>query len=194
MRRLRFSVGSLNRAASKPGHALSENAPLPPVLRSGYQCPMVTRGCLASLILLILVLMGFTSAALAQPANDNFANATVITGPSGSAGGNNVGATLEPGEPSLTGNPGGQSAWFVWTAPSDMSVSFNTIGSDFDTLLGVFTGNSVDALALIQDNDNAGSGLQSRVSFAATAGTTYYISVDGYNAGGGASQGTILLN
>src|SRR5262249_53378779 len=117
------------------------------------------------------------------------------TGPSGSVGGSNVGATVEPGEPSLTGNPGGQSVWYTWTAPSDMSVTFNTVGSDFDTLLGVFTGGPTGGnLTLIHDNDNAGNGLQSRVSFAATAGTTYYISVDGFNAGGGASQGVILLN
>jgi uncharacterized delta-60 repeat protein/uncharacterized repeat protein (TIGR01451 family) len=144
---------------------------------------------------LSLFLVGVGSTALAQPANDNFANATVIVGPSGSVSGSNVGATLEPGEPSLTGNPGGQSVWYTWTAPSDMSVTFNTVGSDFDTLLGVFTGGpTVDNLTLIQDNDNAGNGLQSRVSFAATAGTTYFISVDGFNAGGGASQGVILLN
>jgi uncharacterized delta-60 repeat protein/uncharacterized repeat protein (TIGR01451 family) len=145
-------------------------------------------GCLS------LLLVGVASTVLAQPINDNFVNATVLAGPSGSAGGNNVGGSLEAGEPSLAGNPGGQSVWFSWTAPSDMTVSFNTLGSDFDTLLGVFTGPSVDALTLIQDNDNAGSGLQSLVTFAATAGTTYFISVDGYNAGGGASQGSILLN
>src|SRR5262249_11803712 len=129
-----------------------------------------------SILYLLVTLLGLTPSALAQPANDNFTSATVITGPSGSVGGSNVGATVEPGEPSLTGNPGGQSVWYTWTAPSDMSVTFNTVGSDFDTLLGVFTGGpTVDNLTLIQDNDNAGNGLQSRVSFAATAGTTYYI-------------------
>ncbi|HTL55238.1 MAG TPA: Calx-beta domain-containing protein [Candidatus Limnocylindrales bacterium] len=132
--------------------------------------------------------------AMAQPANDSFANPTTITGPSGSVSGSNVGASLESGEPSLAGNPGGQSVWFQWTAPSDMTVTFNTVGSDFDTLLGVFTGNTVDALTLIQDNDNANGTLQSSVTIAASAGTTYFISVDGYNAGGGASQGIITLN
>jgi uncharacterized delta-60 repeat protein/uncharacterized repeat protein (TIGR01451 family) len=145
-------------------------------------------------VLFVLALVCLAFSALAQPANDNFANATSIAGPSGAISGSNVGGSLEAGEPNLAGNPGGQSVWYVWTAPSDMTVSFNTIGSDFDTLLGVFTGPSVNALTLIQDNDNAGSGLQSSVTFAASAGTKYYISVDGYNAGGGASQGIVVLN
>ena len=144
--------------------------------------------------LLLLTFIGFAFAAAAQPINDNFVNATAITGPSGSVSGSNVGGSLEAGEPNLAGNPGGQSVWFVWTAPSTQTVSFNTVGSDFDTLLGVFTGGAVNALTLIQDNDNSGSGLQSKVTFNATGGTTYYISVDGYNAGGGASQGNITLN
>src|SRR5579862_3511853 len=80
-------------------------------------------------------------ALLAQaPPNDNFASATVIVGPSGTINGSNIGATLEGGEPSITGNPGGKSIWYVWTAPADMTVTFNTFGSDFDTLLGAYAG------------------------------------------------------
>ncbi len=137
------------------------------------------------------------AAAWAQPANDSFANAQMIAGPSGFLApgtASNVGATLEPNEPAIQGNPGGKSVWYSWTAPATASITFNTYGSDFDTMLAAYTGNSVDALSLLQDNDNAGGGRQSSISFFATAGTTYYIKVDGYNAGDGASQGIINLN
>src|SRR5579859_920710 len=130
MRRLRFSFVSLNRALLRR----SEPSARPKVLITWLP--------------LLLALLGLASTAVAQPVNDSFVNATAITGPSGSISGSNVGGTLEAGEPSLAGNPGGQSVWFVWTAPANMTVSFNTFGSDFDTLLGVFTGGAVNALTL----------------------------------------------
>jgi hypothetical protein len=37
-----------------------------------------------------------------EPSNDNFANAQVIIGTSGSVAGTNVGATVEPGEPAMS--------------------------------------------------------------------------------------------
>src|SRR5262245_54671032 len=39
---------------------------------------------------------------VAQPANDNFANAQIISGQSGSVMGSTVGATVEVGEPPVT--------------------------------------------------------------------------------------------
>src|SRR5262249_40224771 len=71
------------------------------------------------------------------PVNDNFANATVITGSSVSATGSNVGATKEPGEPPIAGNAGGASVWWSWTAPASGSVTISTAGSSFDTILGI---------------------------------------------------------
>jgi hypothetical protein len=64
------------------------------------------------------------------------------------------------------------------------------MGSDFDTLLGVYTGTSVSALNVIAANDNQGFSTFSVVSFNAKAGTQYQIAVDG---SGGAS-GSIQLN
>src|SRR5437868_7159364 len=85
----------------------------------------------------------------AQPVNDDFGNATSLSGPSGVVSGSNIGATLESGEPNITGNAGGQSVWYAWTPLTDMTITFTTLGSDFDTLLGVYTGPSVDALTLV---------------------------------------------
>jgi len=125
------------------------------------------------------------------PANDNFANAQVISGNSGTVTGSNVGATKEPGEPNHAGNAGGASVWYRWTPSISGSVTIDTIGSNFDTLLAVYTGSAVDSLTLIASNDDIGGGnLQSRMTFPATAGTTYHIAVDGY----GGDTGNITLN
>src|SRR5207244_362504 len=89
-----------------------------------------------------------------------------------------------------------RSVWWTWTAPTNGTVALDTIGSSFDTLLAVYTGNSVSSLSLISSDDNGGGGLTSRAFFDATQGTTYQIGVDGFNPSGihGAAYGTIQLN
>ena len=126
------------------------------------------------------------------PVNDNFVNAQVISGCGGTVAGTNLLATKEPGEPNIAGNAGGKSVWYQWQAPASADVTMTTIGSNFDTLLGVYTGNSVGGLTLVKDNDDIVNGInqQSTVTFTAIAGTTYRIAIDGFNA----ALGNILLN
>ena len=114
-----------------------------------------------------------------SPPNDAFADAIAVTGPDGSITGSNVGATSEPGEPSQ-GGIGDASIWYSWQAPADGSASFDTFTSDFDTVLGVYTGPAVDELRRVAANDDSGGSVQSRVQFQATAGTTYAIVVAGF--------------
>src|SRR5512135_1680398 len=73
------------------------------------------------------------------PANDNLASAQVLDGPMGNVTGSNVGATKEDWEPDHAGVTGGASVWFSWTAPADDDMVFDTDGSDFDTVLAVYT-------------------------------------------------------
>jgi len=121
------------------------------------------------------------SAPSAGVSNNNFANAQTISGSSGSVNGNNTGATKEIGEPFHAGDSGGSSVWYRWQAPASAPVTFVTAGSNFDTLLAVYTGNSVSALTSIISNDDVSfSDLSSRVTFNAVAGTTYSIAVDGF--------------
>ena len=123
------------------------------------------------------------------PANNNFANATTISGINGPASGYNFYANKEAGEPNHAGNTGGKSIWWLWTATSTEMVTFDTFGSSYDTLLAVYTGNSVGSLSLIASNDNSG-GAQSKVAFPGISGTTYRIAVDG----AGAAAGNVTLN
>ena len=113
-------------------------------------------------------------------ANDKFTNAFLLSTDAGTTLSSSVGATKEPGEPSHAGNTGGASLWWRWVAPSNGSLSVDTAGSAFDTLLGVYTGNSVNALTQQAANDNAaGGGLQSALEFTVSQGAHYWIALDG---------------
>jgi hypothetical protein len=123
------------------------------------------------------------------PANDRFGSAQVLTGSQGEIAGTNVGATKERGEPHHAGDAGGASVWYHWTAPKDGRVTFATQGSTVDTLLAVYTGSKVSALAEVASNDDAYPDRTSRVAFDAGAGTVYAIAVDGFRG----DTGEILL-
>jgi hypothetical protein len=141
-----------------------------------------------------MLLAGASSAA--PPSNDSFASAEVLLPATGSRNGTNVDATKEAGEPSHAGNVGGGSVWYRWVAPYTGNAMFDTIGSGFDTLLAVYTGPSVDQLTPVASNDDfLGWKWTSQLGFAATAGTAYYIAVDGYNDGtSGPARGTFAVN
>ena len=128
------------------------------------------------------------------PANDNFANAQAISGGVGTLTTHNLLATKETGEPNHAGNVGGHSLWFRWSAPANGSVTIDTLGTDFDSLLAVYTGNAYGSLTTIAFNDDIGgggsTGVTSRVTFNANLGTVYKIAVDGYSG----KQGYITLN
>lgn len=123
------------------------------------------------------------------PGNNDFANATVITlgaGTSVSVSGSNVNATKQSGEPNHAGNAGGRSVWWRWTPTADGTVNLDTRGSYCDTTLGVYTGSAISSLVTIASNDDlqaANPHIQaSLVTFVASAGTTYFFAVDGFDA------------
>ena len=122
--------------------------------------------------------------AVDAPANDDFASALAVG--NGTYASTNRAATGEAGEPDHGGTASdiyGQlnSVWFEWTAPADGTVDFDTFGSDFDTVMGVYTGDTLSGLTEVAANDDARDDLTSAVSLQARAGTTYYIAVDGYS-------------
>jgi Ca2+-binding RTX toxin-like protein len=148
------------------------------------------RGFLA-LLSLSLVALFLPAAASAAPANDDFANARVISGPMGEITGSNVAATKEFGEPDHADNPGGHSIWYSWTAPADGAVVFTTAQSSFDTLLAAYTGAALNALTLVAANDDAPEvGTRSLISFLVSNGVTYQIAVDGFSG----KIGSVNLN
>ena len=131
------------------------------------------------------------------PANDNFLSSQVIAGSEGRVTGRSHMATAEVDEPLKGGSPGGRSVWYSWTAPATAQTTIDTYGIWWDNLLGVFTGNDLATLTPVVSNDDSfpGANTASRVSFMATAGTTYRIVVDGYSeAGVPADYGPFSLN
>ena len=119
-------------------------------------------------------------------ANDNFANAIALSGPSVTVLGRNVGASKEffSREPNHAGNFGGASLWWTWTPSATGLTTIDTSGSDFNTLLAVYTGSALSQLATVASNNDYEGNSWSRVQFTAVAGTLYRIAVDGYRAGG----------
>jgi thiol-disulfide isomerase/thioredoxin len=126
----------------------------------------------------------------AAPTNDDFINATVLTGITNLVVTSNVGASREAGEPAHADSAGGKSIWWSWQSPFTGSVRISTEGSAFDTLLAVYAGDSISDLEAVADNDDDAAGgfgtVTSSLVFRALAGETYRIAVDGFNGASGA--------
>ena len=125
-------------------------------------------------------------------ASDTFANCMVLDGKVGFITDNTINATKQIGEPNHAGNPGAHSVWYCWTATTNQPVTFSTIGSGFDTLLAVYTGNNLATLTVVTNSDDiaGATNRMSRVVFTPTSGTTYRIAVDGF----GGAAGNVELN
>lgn len=154
---------------------------------------MLFRNCRLLLGLICGVLTAPLSAQQA-PGNDAFSNASILSGNLVQTTGSNLGATAENGEPRHAGVGGGKSVWWQWTASSGARTTIDTVGSDYDTVLAVYTGNAVGILSEVASNDDLTGSTASRVRFTAVAGTTYRIAVDGYSNGSTTAQGQIKLN
>ncbi len=126
-------------------------------------------------------------------ANDQFENAASLAG-FDTTRTRNVGAALQADEPFHNGTPAGGSLWWDWLAPRSGRYRVVTAGSDFDTVLGIYSGQSVSNLTRIgSDDDSAGSGA-SVVRFDAISGEKYHIAVAGHGTSRGNIQLTVATN
>jgi hypothetical protein len=132
------------------------------------------------------------SLSFSRPANDDFAQRQTVSGLPATATGTNVDATREPDEPAVS--PYARSSvWWSWTSPVSGDIAINTFGSEFNTMLAVYT-NDVWGLSWVAWNDDH-PGLTnhtSQVTFPALAGTTYHVQVDGSYLATGQIQLNIL--
>jgi hypothetical protein len=133
-----------------------------------------------------------TGAAQAQKASvpSSRRRLSLARGYSGSQVFNTFGATSEEGEPKACGAGGGASAWYAYQAETNGLMTVDTQGSDFDTVLAVYTGDGASYATLqeVTCNNDFGTNNWSKVSFLATGGTIYYIQVDGINGATGTAQ------
>lgn len=138
-----------------------------------------------------VVILGLSAReAAAQGGMDAFPGG-LVSSPSATLMGSSSSATGETGEPDHAGVSGPlRSIWWTWQPPLSGSATITTFGSGYDTTLAVYTGAVVNALTVVASNDDASGGLQSSVTFTATAGTLYRVAVDGIGSVGG----SIALN
>jgi len=130
----------------------------------------------------------------ASPENDDFAGRQMLSGTNVTVIATNTFATREQNEPehrpddAPTITTSHRTLWWTWTAPGDGELDLSTAGSSFDTVLAVYTGDSLLGLTpAIKSYPNNHAGNETRLNVA--AGTTYQVAVDG--AGG---DGTLLLS
>jgi len=126
------------------------------------------------------------------PVNDDFDTPFgVVILPYGNSQ-DTIGATTGVDDPDFTCVSGqkNNSVWYQYNAIKPDTLSIDTFGSNYDTVLAVWTG-SRGSLTSIACNDDYSS-LQSKVEFSVTAGNTYYIEIASYSPGGGALTLNVL--
>jgi hypothetical protein len=108
--------------------------------------------------------------ALAQPTNDDFDSATVISALPFVDSISTVDATNPGDDPFCNGFE--HTVWYSFTPTQDTTIRADTVGSDYATSLGVYTG-SRGALSEVA----CASGAPAQVAFTASANTTYFFMV-----------------
>ncbi|MGH7484376.1 MAG: RCC1 domain-containing protein, partial [bacterium] len=110
-------------------------------------------------------------------ANDEFANSASVSIPySGSL--STLCATTQAGEPRPCAGIGA-TVWYRYTPATSQRLQADTVGSDHDTGLAIYTGSSLNSLTLVGCDDDSGGQLTSLLSFTGSAATTYYFQVGG---------------
>ncbi|MFM7173538.1 MAG: hypothetical protein ACKO4U_10955, partial [Caldilinea sp.] len=85
----------------------------------------------------------------------------------------------------------GTTVWYRFTPAVSGTITVNTFGSNYDTVLALYTGRR-GALSQVACNDDfTGMGLQSQISATLSAGVTYSLLVGSY---GGSAGGNLVLN
>jgi Regulator of chromosome condensation (RCC1) repeat/Bacterial Ig domain len=139
---------------------------------------------------------------IVRPTNDDFENSQILYGRTAEIHTSNLAATMqvtggifpwEPkvGEPTWFDNQGGHSIWYQWTAPADGMCVIDGHGTNFALLFYVCLGTTVNSLSVVAAN--ALGAPYGAAQFDAVAGTTYFISVDGYYGEEGSLDWTLHL-
>jgi hypothetical protein len=130
-----------------------------------------------------------TAANLTAPVNDNFESSQTAPGiPYTQVIDDVAGATIQTGEPVVSAACDGKmlklgtnTVWYKFTPASSGLLSMDTVGSNYDTYMAVWTGNAITNLALVGCDDDNQTSLTSQLSIKLTAGIPYYIQVAKYN-------------
>jgi hypothetical protein len=100
--------------------------------------------------------MALQASAQSAPPNDNLADAYYLHAAAFTVTQSSIDGAKQAGEPDHAGETGAASIWWSWVAPVSGTVQLDTIGSDFDTLLAVYTGYDVANLQPVASDDQSG--------------------------------------
>ncbi|HHB91586.1 MAG TPA: hypothetical protein ENK59_00045 [Thioploca sp.] len=130
-----------------------------------------------SFILLLITLLPVYSA----PINDNLDSAiNILKLPY-----TNTQDTFDATTESLEGFPtctfSEASVWYQYSPTINEEIVFDTYGSNYDTVLGIWTGEQYPLTELICNDNGTESTMQSQLSAELTGGTKYLIGINGFN-------------
>ena len=119
----------------------------------------------------------------------------VVRGYNGSQIFNTTYATVDTNEPPHCGISNGVSYWLIYQPPTNGTITLDTIGSGYDTVMEVYTYNSAlngyqDLIPIACDNNGVGTNGAARVQFAVVKSRQYIVAVEGVNG----ARGTAWLN
>jgi PKD repeat protein len=155
--------------------------------KEGRTMALITRIAVVILAITGLGLAVPGTALAAGPANDNFADATVISSLPFSDVVDTTTATTEPGEP--TGGCGlipAQTVWYSITPASNIAVQITTAANTFNSLFFIYEQEGTGFGGLVNLGCPGNSG-----TFHLLADTTYYIQAGSAFSGGGTLQLTV---
>lgn len=115
------------------------------------------------------------------PPNDGCADATLISGFPFKDVADVHGASTDAGDPypNCGSNSRDRRVWYRYVAPATGAITFNTTGSNYDTIISAYSG-TCGALVPLENGCAAGyrySSIPSQLSVPVSAGQTYYVMV-----------------
>lgn len=138
-----------------------------------------------AVVTLVMAFMSLVPHASAlTPSNDRVENARLVSALPYRDEVDTSDATTSSGDLNC-GSGIARTVWYRWTAPSNMDVAIHTVGSAYNTVLGVSSSSGTTC------NDDARGESTSRVRLVAISGQTYTIMVGGL---GTISGGSLVLN
>lgn len=125
----------------------------------------------------------------------NANGAGVVRGYNGSQIFNTTFAVVDTNEPAHCGISNGASYWLIYQPPTNGTITLDTIGSTYDTVMEAYTWNGTlngygDLISISCDDNGAGTNGASRVQFAVVKSRQYIVVVEGVND----ARGTAWLN
>ena len=119
----------------------------------------------------------------------------VVRGYNGSQIFNTTYATVDTNEPPHCGVSGGVSYWLIYQPPTNGTITLDTLGSTYDTVMEAYTFNGAltsysDLIPIECNNDAFGTNGPARVQFSVMKSRQYVVVVEGVTNG----RGTAWLN